>query len=98
MTEPTQPPLSDYDFLELVSFDAKVQWEGFEYASEEYPPRFEAPELHPVAEDYTRLKTLWESHEAAIAAFWDQPDADGRYDRHQTAAHFRNNRGSAAPK
>ncbi|TXS21418.1 hypothetical protein EAO71_27345 [Streptomyces sp. ms191] len=81
-----QPELSEYDFLELAAFDAKVDWEGFDYAYEEYPPRFEAAELLSIAQDYSKLRSLRAAYLDKIRAFWDQEDAQGKYDRHLTAA------------
>jgi hypothetical protein len=90
----TQPELSEYDFLELVAFDAKVKWETFSYAYEEYPPRFEAPELRELATHYSRLKALWLANREAIDAFWEKPGAMGIYDRHLDAADRRSRRRS----
>lgn len=90
-----QPTLSDYDSLELVAFDAKVDWEGFDYAYEEYPPRFEGSELLAVAEDYSKLRALRAAYLDRIHAFWQEEGAQGRYDRHLDAADNRKARRSA---
>jgi hypothetical protein len=94
VTNQAPPKLSEYDFLELVAFDAKVKWETFSYAYEEYPPRFEAPELRELATHYSRLKALWLANREAIDAFWQQPGAMGIYDRHLDAADRRSRRRS----
>jgi hypothetical protein len=88
----TPPELSDYDFLELVAFDAKVDWEGFDYAFEEYPPRFESRELQAVADDYSGLKALRAAHLEKIQSFWQEDGAMSRYDRHLDAADKRRSR------
>ncbi|WP_405558923.1 hypothetical protein OHV08_33865 [Streptomyces canus] len=75
-------PLSDYDFVELVAFASKVENEGFGYAYEEYPPHFEAPELAPVADDYSLLRELYLAREEALDEFWTRSDAEAVYDAH----------------
>jgi len=77
-------PLSDYDFMELVMFSAKVESEGFEYASENYRPTFQDEALADWIGDYgyDRLRALSAMHEQRLAAFWDSDDADERYDAH----------------
>ncbi|MET7688030.1 hypothetical protein ABZT06_08615 [Streptomyces sp. NPDC005483] len=83
VTVPTKDtPLSEYDFVELVAFAHKVESEGFGYAFEEYPPRFEAPELDPIADDYSLLRQLFDEWEEALDEFWTRPDAEAAYDAH----------------
>lgn len=74
--------MSDYDFLELIAFAAKAENDGYDYAFEEYRPRFRGPRLQTVANDREALENFLDGHQAAIAAFWEQPDADARYDAH----------------
>ncbi|NUP18364.1 MAG: hypothetical protein HOZ81_20230 [Streptomyces sp.] len=75
-------PLSDYDFVELVAFASKVESEGFGYAFEEYPPHFEAPELAPIAADFSLLRQLFNEWEEALDEFWTRSDAEAVYDAH----------------
>jgi hypothetical protein len=88
--------LSDYDFVELVAFASKVQSEGFGYAYEEYPPHFEAPELAPVADDYSLLRELYEAWEEALDEFWTRSDAEAVYDAHIDEARRRRREARAA--
>lgn len=89
-------PLSDYDFVELVAFASKVESEGFGYAYEEYPPRFEAPELAPIADDYGLLRQLFEEWQEAVDEFWTRPDAEAVYDAHIDEARRRRREQRAA--
>lgn len=89
-------PLSEYDFVELVAFAHKVESEGFGYAFEEYPPHFEAPELAPIADDYSLLRQLHEAWEEALDEFWTRPDAEAVYDAHIDEARRRRQEQRAA--
>lgn len=89
-------PLSEYDFVELVAFAHKVESEGFGYAFEEYPPRFEAPELAPVAADYSLLRQLFDEWQEALGEFWTRPDAGAVYDAHNDEARRRRREERAA--
>jgi hypothetical protein len=83
VTVPTKDTqLSEYDFVELVAFASKVESEGFGYAYEEYPPRFEAPELAPIADDYSLLRQLFDEWQEAVDEFWTRSDAEAVYDAH----------------
>lgn len=82
-------PLSDYDFIELVVFAHKAESDGFGYAFENYPPRFEAPELAPVADDYSLLRSLHDEWAEAVDEFWTRPDAGAAYDEHNAEARRR---------
>lgn len=73
-TAPTN--LSDYDFMELVAFDGKVESEGFSYAAENYAPRFEFNDLRRL-DDYAALRDLWRTRQPAIDAWWDLHRDDG---------------------
>lgn len=80
--------LSEHDFLELVAFCAKAESEGFEYAAEEYRPHFDSAELNAwIGLSSDRLEALHDQHADAVAAFWDTPGADARYDAHLNAPH-----------
>jgi hypothetical protein len=89
-------PLSDYDFVELVAFASKVESEGFGYAFEEYPPRFEAPELAPIAADFSLLRQLFDEWEEALDEFWTRDDAEAMYDAHIDEARRRRREQRAA--
>lgn len=89
-------PLSEYDFVELVAFASKVENEGFGYAFEEYPPHFEAPELAPIADDYSLLRGLYDAWEEALDEFWTRPDAGDVYDAHIDEARRRRREQQAA--
>ena len=97
VTMPTEDtPLSDYDFIELVAFASKVESEGFGYAFEEYPPRFEAPEVAPIADDYSLLRRLFDEWQEAVDEFWTRPDAEAAYDAHIDEARRRRREQHAA--
>lgn len=97
VTVPTKDtPLSDYDFVELVAFASKVDSEGFGYAFEEYPPHFEAPELAPIADDYSLLRQLFDEWEEALDEFWTRSDAEAVYDAHIDEARRRRREQRAA--
>jgi UPF0042 nucleotide-binding protein len=81
------PEMSGRDFLELIAFAAKAENDGYDYAFEEYRPRFHGPRLQAVANDRDALENFLDGHQAAIAAFWEQPDADARYDAHLNSNH-----------
>ncbi|MFG2269101.1 hypothetical protein ACGFNY_04925 [Streptomyces chartreusis] len=82
-------PLSDYDFIELVVFAHKAESDDFGYAFENYPPRFEAPELAPIADDYSLLRQLCDEWREAVDEFWTRPDAGVAYDEHNAEARRR---------
>ncbi|MGV9268124.1 hypothetical protein ACWDRR_26065 [Kitasatospora sp. NPDC003701] len=63
--------LSDFDFMELVAFDSKVDREGFSYAYENYPPRFESPELQEVAKDLTSMRSFYGDHDHLVDQWWE---------------------------
>jgi hypothetical protein len=49
---------TEYDWLELVAFGQKVDREGFDYAFDNYPPRFRDPEMQDVAIDADQRRAL----------------------------------------
>jgi hypothetical protein len=61
---------SNFDFLEFEAFVSKVENEGFTYAAEEYPPRFESPELQAIAADLGALRTLYVENEDKVESWW----------------------------
>ncbi|GAA2107943.1 hypothetical protein [Streptomyces synnematoformans] len=74
--------LSDYDWLELLAFHWKIGSEGFTYAAEEYPPRFENPELQAQTGSLDRLRGLHGDHEAAIGRWLDHVGMQRAVDLH----------------
>lgn len=68
--------LTDYDWLEFVSFAWKVEREGYDYASEEYSPRFETPVMQAVADEPTQLKDFYRANVAAVDTWWDTVGGD----------------------
>jgi UPF0042 nucleotide-binding protein len=82
-----EPEMSERDFLELVAFAAKAENDGYDYAFEEYRPRFHNPHLQALANNRDELEALLTRHQAAITAFWEQPDAEARYDAHLDSDH-----------
>ncbi|CAM4364944.1 hypothetical protein NORO109296_26080 [Nocardiopsis rhodophaea] len=84
---PNEVELSDYDFMELVAFGVKADSDGFEYAADDYPPRFKNPELARwVGSGYDRLYALYTSRTVEIARFWGRSDAQERYNAHISAS------------
>lgn len=77
MTTDTIPDqLSDYDFMELLVFDRKVESEGsWSYAYENYGPRFEFNDYADV--DRAEVRALQRRRQAAIDAWWDDHREDG---------------------
>lgn len=64
--------LSDYDFLEFVSFVWKVKGEGsYSYAEENYGPRFDAPTMQAIADDSQQLKAFYRANLKAVSSWWD---------------------------
>ncbi|MCM3884143.1 hypothetical protein [Frankia sp. R82] len=47
----TTPAMSEYDWMELVSFDFRIEEGGFDSAYLSYPPTFEDPGLQTIAAD-----------------------------------------------
>jgi hypothetical protein len=82
MTKPATADLSEFDFMELVVFDRKVEHEGsFEYAAENYPPAFERDGYRRCG-DLTRLRALLREHADRIDEFWDQDNAVDLHNAH----------------
>ncbi|MCX5209735.1 hypothetical protein OG689_10615 [Kitasatospora sp. NBC_00240] len=53
------PDLSDYDWLEFVSYVWKTENEGFTYAYENYSPDFESTDMQALAADMGRFRTYF---------------------------------------
>lgn len=76
MTVTIPTAFTEYDWLELIAFDSKVNSEGYSYAAENYAPRFETPEMQAVAADGCQLKFLYDSQRPSIDAWRDaEPNA-----------------------
>jgi hypothetical protein len=73
---------SDFDFLEFEAFVSKVENEGFTYAAEEYPPRFESPELQAMAADLSTLRTLYVENESKVDDWYAQIGGERACDLH----------------
>jgi len=71
MTGTLPTAFTEFDWLELVAFDSKVNREGFTYAAAEYAPRFEHPAMQAVVADRYQLKFLYDRQKPAIDAWWD---------------------------
>jgi hypothetical protein len=80
--------LSEYDFLELVAFDSKVEIEGFGYAASEYAPRFEHDNFVPMT-NRAELSQLLREYRDRLDAFWDQPDCCDLHNKHVDEARKR---------
>lgn len=74
--------LSEYDFMELVAFDSKVENEGFSYAAEEYSPRFERDGLKH-CDDFNVLRDLLREYRDELDTFWKREDACDVHNAHQ---------------
>lgn len=77
--------MSDYDWMEFVGFAWKVESEGYEYAAENYSPKFEDAALQELAHDETKLRALYRGHVNKVetwaeAVGWKQSGA--LYDAH----------------
>jgi hypothetical protein len=71
MTVTIPTAFTEYDWLELIAFDSKVNREGYGCAADNYAPRFETPEMQAVAADGRQLKFLYDRQQPAIDAWWD---------------------------
>lgn len=81
MTRPTTAALSDFDFMELVAFDRKVDSEGFRYAAENYAPAFERDD-YARCDDLNVLRDLRRGYAERIDEFWSRPDAVDLHNAH----------------
>ena len=81
----TLEELGEDDFLELVGFAHKVDYEGFAYAVSDYPPRF-ARDSRRYTDDMEVLQVLLDRFQGELAAFWRREDADKAYDAHIDAS------------
>lgn len=88
-----------YDWMELLGFSWKVQNEGYEYAAENYAPRFESDALRAIAadDDPRPLKKLFNDNQQALeewqeAAGWEEAgrlmDAHQREEKERKEAHL----------
>lgn len=73
---------TDFDFLEFEAFVSKVENEGFTYAAENYPPRFESAELQDIAADLGRLRTLYVENEAKVDDWYTAVGGERACDLH----------------
>lgn len=80
-TKNPTPALSDFDFMELVVFDRKVDSEGFGYAAEEYSPAFERDGYAP-CNDLNVLRDLRRQYIDRIDEFWRRDDAVDLHNAH----------------
>jgi hypothetical protein len=64
--------LSRHDFLELVAFERKVEFEGLSYAVENYTAQFEATTLVEDAYSTEAMGDLLDAHAVAIDRFWTE--------------------------
>ncbi|MER7126680.1 hypothetical protein [Micrococcus luteus] len=85
-TLPTIPPdPSDWDWMEIVVFDAAIEHDGYEYAFDHYTPLFRRPELRALAADMGGLRAFMRAHDDAREAWFDELgwEAYGKlYDAH----------------
>jgi hypothetical protein len=98
------PEVSNYDFMELILFAHKVEDEGWDYALEHYPPRFENRELRWLADDPEEFNRFYQDLEPTLEEWWTQRDIDtsGLYhahlkEREQRADEHRRRSGDAGP-
>lgn len=83
MTDMQNPTgLSDYDFLEFECFVSKVENEGFQYAWENYSPRFETAELNERASTWQGMRALYREYEPAVTAWYKTVGARRACDLH----------------
>src|SRR5437016_624629 len=80
--------MSEYDLLELVAFDHKADYEGLDYAAENYPPRFERDGLRPTT-SMDALAAPLREHREWLEAFWAREDACDVHNAHVDAARKR---------
>jgi hypothetical protein len=73
--------LSDYDFLEFVSFVWKVKQEG-SYSEENYGPDFEAPAMQAIADDPKQLRAFYRANLKAVQSWWDTVGGENAVDLH----------------
>ena len=71
---PTIPEgFSLYDWLEFLGFIWKIENEGYEYAAENYAPKFESQALNAIVldDDPRPLKNLYREHDQALRSWQD---------------------------
>jgi hypothetical protein len=91
METKTMAELSDYDRMELIAFDRKVEFDGFRYAFEEYAPEFQDEGMRVLAESKGAFRAWFRAQAAGIDAWWSEHFEDG-VDLHN--AHIEAQRGS----
>jgi hypothetical protein len=75
--------LSDYDWLEFVALVWKVGHEGsYNYAVENWPPRFESPDMQAIAADSRSLRGFYGDNRAKVDAWWDAVGGERAVDLH----------------
>lgn len=75
--------LSDYDWLEFVALVWKVRNEGsYNYAVENWPPRFESPDMQAIADDSRTLRGFYSDNRAKVDAWWDTVGGERAVDLH----------------
>jgi len=75
--------LSDFDWLEFVALVWKVRNEGsYRYAVENWPPRFESPDMQAIAADFGHLTEFYDEHKAKVDAWLDQVGGQRAVDLH----------------
>jgi len=87
INETSTADLSNFDFMELVVFDRKVDSEGFRYAVENYPPVFEHDGYRPC--DDGTLSDLRCKYADRINEFWEQENAVDLHNAHVIEANRR---------
>lgn len=79
MSRQSTAPLLDpgsFDFLELVSFVWKAEWEGsFSYTWENFPPIFRSPDLQGHEIDRGKFRRLLDENRSAITKWERSRDA-----------------------
>ena len=76
VTAPIDP--ETFDFMVLVSFDAKREWEGsFSYTFENWPPVFRDERLRPLGTNEAGFRAVLNFHRGAIAQWWKDHRGDG---------------------
>ncbi len=92
-----QAGMSEYDWMELLGFTRKVENEGYDYASENYAPKFESDGLKAVADNETSLRVLYRKHLPLVEAWqkatgWEEVgrlwDAHLREEKERSEAHL----------
>ncbi|MGW2725522.1 hypothetical protein [Streptomyces sp. NPDC001492] len=87
------PELSEYDFMELVAFQFKVEWErSFPYTWSNYPPRFEAPELAEYGTVRWKFSRLYSRYKPKVMAWREEVGGERAVELHNAHIDERNQR------